>query len=79
MSTISIVLAVIYILICLALIGFILLQSSKNQYMNSVISGGAETFFGKNKGRSIDSKLRKLTTVCAVLFVIVTLALALIK
>jgi hypothetical protein len=36
------------------------------------IAGGAETFFGKNKGRTIEAKLEKATSFVAVAFVILT-------
>ncbi len=75
MSTASIVIACVHIVLCIALICLILLQSSKAQGLSGAIGGGAETFFGKNKGRTLDSKLRKFTTFCAVLYVIVTLVL----
>jgi preprotein translocase subunit SecG len=70
-----IVIACVHIVLCIALICFILLQSSEAQGLSGAIGGGAETFFGKNKGRTLDSKLRKITTFCAVLYVIVTLVL----
>jgi len=40
-----------------------------------VIGGGADTFFGKEKGRSIDSTLKKVTSALAILFAILTVIL----
>ena len=76
MSTVSIVMGCVHIVFCLALIVLILLQTSKTQGLSGSIGGGsADTFFGKNRGRTIDAKLRKLTTGCAVLYVVTTLVL----
>lgn len=60
---------IIHILICLAIIGVVLLQPAKVQGLSSAIAGGAETFFGKNKARTYEGKLSKLTTILMVLFV----------
>ena len=66
----------ILILVCaLFLIVSILLQSSKNHRMSGVVSGGADTFFGKQKGKTIDAKLSKLTAVISVVFCALILVL----
>ena len=67
------------IIISLVLIAIVLLQSGKAQGLSGTIAGGAETFFGKNKGRTIDAILGKVTSICAVLFFITSLALTLIQ
>lgn len=51
------------------------MQHGKQQGLSGAIAGGAETFFGKNKGRTIDAMLKKFTAVVAILFVISSLAL----
>ncbi len=63
-------LTIIHVIICIILIGVVLMQHGKQQGLSGAIAGGAETFFGKNKGRTIDGVLRKVTTVVAALFVI---------
>ena len=66
----------ILILVCaLFLIVAVLLQSSKNHRMSGVVSGGADTFFGKQKGKSMDAMFNKLTTVIAIVFVVLVLVL----
>lgn len=66
----------VLILVCaLFLVVSVLLQSSKNHRMSGVVSGGAETFFGKQKGKTIDAKLSKATAVISVLFAVLVLAL----
>lgn len=66
----------ILILVCaLFLIVSVLLQSSKNHRMSGVVSGGAETFFGKQKGKTIDAALSKATAIIAVIFAVLVLVL----
>ena len=50
----------------------VLLQSGQAQGLGA-IAGGAETFFGKNKARSVEGKLALITKICAVIFVIMSL------
>jgi len=61
--------------VSLALVLIVLLQQGKQQGLSGAIAGGAETFFGKNKARTIDAKLKKFTTVMAALFIINSVAL----
>ena len=68
------ILGSILIAASLFLIIAVLLQSSKSSKgVSSTISGGAETFFGKNKGKSIDKKLSILTIIVAVIFILTVL------
>ena len=78
MDTLHIVLSVIEALACLFLIVTILLQSGASQGLSGAIAGGAETFFGSNKARGMQAVLGKLTTVVAILFVILAIALNLL-
>ena len=74
MNTSAIVLAVLDIILCVAMVFLVIMQEGNSQGLGS-IAGGAETFFGKNKGRSIDTVFKRLTTVLALVFVAVTIAL----
>ena len=49
------------------------MQQGKNHNLSGAIAGGAETFFGKTKGSSLDKKLSKLTSIVAVVFTLVVL------
>lgn len=79
MTPLTIALAIVYIVLALFIISFVLLQHSKSANLPGAIAGGAETFFGKNKGRSIDAKLGKATTIISILFVILTIVLNIIQ
>ncbi len=71
----GIALNIVYLVICVALIFVVLMQSGKQAGLSGSIAGGAETFFGKTKARTMDAMLGKLTSVCAVLFVILAVVL----
>ncbi|MBD7945682.1 MULTISPECIES: preprotein translocase subunit SecG [Psychrobacillus] len=62
------------IIVSLALIVVVLLQSGKSAGLSGAISGGAEQLFGKQKARGMDLILHRATVVLAVLFFILTIA-----
>ena len=66
-------LVIIHIIVALALVAIVLLQSGKAAGLSGSIAGGAETFFGKNKGRTMDAMLSKITSVVAVVFLVTSL------
>lgn len=63
-----IILTILFILVCVALAILVLLQEGKSAGLGA-ISGAAESYWGKNKGRSMEGMLVKLTKICAVLFI----------
>jgi len=77
MSIATIITLVLHFIVSIALIVVVLLQSSNHAGMSGAIAGGAETFFGKNKGRTIDGMLKKLTGVGAAIFIITSVVLSL--
>jgi len=62
------------VIVSLALIVVVLLQSGKSAGLSGAISGGAEQLFGKQKARGMDLILHRVTIVLAVLFFILTIA-----
>lgn len=74
MSTYQIVLASLLIVSAVIIIIVVLLQESKSAGLSGAIAGGADTFFGKNKGRTIEAKLQKWTKYIAILFFVVSIA-----
>ncbi|NLK69726.1 MAG: preprotein translocase subunit SecG [Clostridiaceae bacterium] len=71
----EIVVNILHIIISIALVAMVLLQSGRSAGISGSIAGGAETFFGKNKGRSIDAILEKYTTLVAGIFLATALIL----
>jgi len=74
MAALKIVISVLYIIVSVALVALVLMQEGKAQGLGS-IAGAAETYWGKNKGRSMEGMLVKITRVLAVLFLLLTMAL----
>ncbi len=74
----EIALGIALIVLSVALTIMVLFQSSKDARLSGTIAGGAETFFGKTKGSSIDKLLSKLTIVVSALVVILTVALVIV-
>lgn len=72
-------LIIVHVIISLALIIVVLMQHGKQQGLSGAIAGGAETFFGKNKGRTVDAMLKKFTSVIAALFIISSVTLAFVS
>ncbi|MEL7646615.1 MAG: preprotein translocase subunit SecG [Sedimentibacter sp.] len=75
----EIVVRIFLIIASLILIASILLQSGKSAGLSGEIAGGAESIWGKNKGRSYESKLEKATAASAIIFVIASLILVAIQ
>jgi preprotein translocase subunit SecG len=67
------------VIVSIALIVVVVLQSSKTTGLSGAISGGAETLFGKQKARGIDLVLHRLTVVLSILFFALTLAVSYFK
>ena len=75
LSAIQIIVSIFHIIFSLSIIVIVLLQSGKTEGLSGVIAGGAETFFGKNKGRTIDAMLSKYTSAAAILFLVTSIVL----
>ena len=76
--TVSTVLTVIFIIVCLALTVVVFLQEGKSAGLG-VVGGSSDTYWSKNKGRSKEGTLEKITRILVALFIIIALALNIIK
>ena len=79
MTTPQIVLSVIYFIVSLALVAIVMLQSGKSAGLSGAIAGGADTFLSKNKAKTADARLAKMTKWVAIVFMVLTLALCLLS
>ena len=71
-------LTIVHIILSLILIAVVLLQSGKSAGLSGSISGGAETFFGKNQARTVDGILSRITSGTASVVIITSFVLSLI-
>ena len=74
MQIIKIILSVIFIIDCIALTVVVLMQEGKQQGLGA-IAGAAETYWGKNKGRSMEGRLVTGTKILVVLFIVIAAVL----
>ena len=61
---------IIFVIVCIALTIIVLMQEGKSAGLTGSISGMADTYWGKNKGRSMEGTLEKITKVLAVLLIV---------
>ena len=69
------IITIIQLLFAVILTVVVLFQSGKASGL-SAYTGGSDTFFGRNKARSLDAKLEKLTVVLGIVFLVLTLCLS---
>ncbi|MEA4923362.1 MAG: preprotein translocase subunit SecG [Eubacteriaceae bacterium] len=69
------ILMIILAIASIILIGTILMQSSNSAGLSGSIGGGAEQLFGKKKSQGYEAILRKITTVAAAAFIVLSLVI----
>lgn len=74
MEALRLVINIIFILVCVVLTVLVLMQEGKSAGLGS-ISGAAETYWGRNKGRSMEGMLVKITKILAVFFMLLAVVL----
>ena len=78
-ETVRLVLTIVQVIVSLVLILTVIFQSGKQAGLSGSINGVADTFFGKNKARSLDAKLERLTTITAICFIVLTFILTILE
>ena len=68
------VLGAVLLIASIIIVVLVMLQQSKQAGLSGAIAGGADTFLGKNKGRTMEAKLAKYTKIIATVFMVVSLA-----
>ena len=75
MGVLRTILAIVYVIDCIALTAIVLMQEGKSAGLGA-IAGAAETYWGQNKGRSMEGGLVKATRALAVVFFVLSLVLS---
>ena len=73
-------LTIVYLLICVAIIVIVMIQDTKSEGLGAALAGGSagkSSYWSKNKGRSKEGMLNKLTIVLAFLFIVLSIVLSL--
>ncbi len=76
MSILKIILTIIFVIDCIALTAVVLMQEGKSAGLGA-IAGAADSYWGKNKGRSFEGALVKITKVMVILFFVLAVVLQL--
>ena len=74
MEVLKIILTILFVIDCIVLTAIVLLQEGKSAGLGA-ISGAADSYWGQNKGRSMEGALVKATRIAAVLFIVLAVAL----
>ena len=74
MEILKIVITILFVIDCIALSAVVLMQEGKSAGLGA-ISGAAESYWGKHKGRSMEGNLEKFTRVSAILIFVLALVL----
>ena len=75
MAVVKVIVTIIFALICLALTVIVLMQEGKSGGLSGSVAGSTETYWGRNKGRSMEGKLEKITKYLAIGFIVLSLVL----
>lgn len=75
MTVLSIILAVVDILICLAIIMLVVAQEGHDRGMGAIMGGSTDTFYNRNASRGKDKMMKKMTLILSIAFVVITIAL----
>ena len=75
----KLILSIVDVAAAIFLVAVVLLQSGKSAGLSGAIAGGADTFLSKNKAKSADARLARMTKWVAIVFMVLTLALCLLS
>lgn len=79
MATWKMVCTIVHIIVAVLLTVVVLMQDGKDAGLSGTIAGGnSDSFFGKNRGRTLNGILEKLTAILAVLFIVLSVVLAVV-
>ena len=69
----EILIGILLVITSIAIVILVLMQQSRRAGLSGAISGGADTFFGKNKSNSVEAKLSRFTKILGVIFFVIAL------
>ena len=75
MQVIRLIVTLIYVAVCIGLVVIVLMQGGKSAGLTGAINGVADTYWGKNKGRSMEGAMNKITKYLALAFIVISVLL----
>ncbi len=77
MSAIEVILNILMVIAALVMIVTVLMQSSDTDGMGA-LTGGSDTFFGKNKNNTLEGKLSNATKISSIVFVVLAIVMLIV-
>ncbi|MDO5327745.1 MAG: preprotein translocase subunit SecG [Clostridia bacterium] len=77
MSAIELILDILMVIAALVMIVTVLMQNSESDGMGA-LTGGSETFFGKNKNNTLEGKLSNATKISSIVFVVLAIVMLIV-
>ena len=77
MSAVEVILNILMVISALVMIVTVLMQSSDSDGMGA-LTGGSETFFGKNKNNTLEGKLNNATKISSIVFVVLAILMLIV-
>jgi preprotein translocase subunit SecG len=74
-QVIRLIVTLIYVAVCIGLVVIVLMQEGKSAGLTGAINGVADTYWGKNKGRSMEGAMNKITKYLALAFIVISVLL----
>ena len=75
MAALRVIVTILYVLVCIALVVVVIAQEGKSAGLSGAINGVADTYWGKNKGRSMEGMLVQITKIGVILFLVLAVVL----
>ena len=75
LGTLQTIITIIQLISCVVIVTIVLLQSGKSAGLSGALAGNSESFLLRNKSKSLDARLAKMTKWVAAVFVVLTLVL----
>ncbi len=75
MHVVKIILTVLFALLGIALTAIVLMQEGKQAGLSGSISGAAESYWGKNKAKSMEGRLERITRYMVIVFMLIAIIL----
>lgn len=79
MNAINVILQILLLVAGIFLVVAVLLQRAKTKGLSGAITGGVDTFFGKEQGPKVDRLLNRLTVIVAIAFVLLVVVVYVIQ
>jgi preprotein translocase subunit SecG len=74
-AALRVIVTILYVLLCVALVIVVMLQESRTQGLSGTVNGMAETYWGRNKGRSMEGRLEMITRILTCAFICLSIVL----